>query len=211
MADGDRLCLAAALVRAVSDGCWHEHDHDWARAHMQQVWRDSLQLDAGAARAVEHLPADADVTPIHNALRLLRPRCVLEESLAALVLLAVGTNCYGARLRAGLRRLCSCLDVRWSVVGGAEVMLAAALERRPQAMAQKPAAAARTVSTYDRWRRFGAIGAATIVGGGLVALTGGLAAPALAGSVTAAGGIIGGAMGGRHVVRTRDRGRCAAP
>ena len=65
---------------------------------------------------------------------MLRPRRLLEEALAALVLRAVRANRYSARLRAGLRRLCARLDVRWSLVGGVELLLAATLEQRRQAL-----------------------------------------------------------------------------
>ncbi|KAF1331098.1 hypothetical protein FI667_g4469, partial [Globisporangium splendens] len=92
---------------------------------------------------------------------------------------------YDARARTLLRQLADVMEIPWSAITTEEVLIgrtlfaeaiAMPLEKRPA----KP-------SIWD-WKRNAAIGAAAVTGGALLAITGGLAAPAIAASLTALGG-----------------------
>ncbi|CAM0870961.1 unnamed protein product [Alopecurus aequalis] len=86
---------------------------------------------------------------------------------------------YDARHRVALRLLATWLDVKWIKMEAIEVMvacsaMAAAKEQEQSGENESPK------SKWAKWKRGGIIGAAALTGGALLALTGGLAAPAIA-------------------------------
>lgn len=92
---------------------------------------------------------------------------------------------YDARARVLLRRLADVLGLEWRRVTLEEVVIGRALFAEATAMPLEKVAAAPSV--WD-WKRNAAIGAAAVTGGALLAVTGGLAAPLIATSLTALGG-----------------------
>ncbi|KAJ8549176.1 hypothetical protein K7X08_032883 [Anisodus acutangulus] len=88
-------------------------------------------------------------------------------------------NGYDARHRVALRLLATWLNVRWIKVEAIETMVACSAmvllkEEESKEENQSPD------SSWAKWKRGGIIGAAALTGGTLMAITGGLAAPAIA-------------------------------
>lgn len=92
---------------------------------------------------------------------------------------------YDARARVLLRRLAGVMGIEWRLVTLEEVAIGRALFAEATAMPLEKIAAAPSV--WD-WKRNIAIGAAAVTGGALLAITGGIAAPAIAAGFTALGG-----------------------
>ncbi|CAL4934355.1 unnamed protein product [Urochloa decumbens] len=94
------------------------------------------------------------------------------------------TKGYDARHRVALRLLATWLDVRWNKMEAVEIMvacsaMAAAKEEEQSRESSSPS------SRWENWKRGGIIGAAALTGGTLMAISGGLAAPAIAAGFTA--------------------------
>ncbi|KAG9142624.1 hypothetical protein Leryth_020645 [Lithospermum erythrorhizon] len=86
---------------------------------------------------------------------------------------------YDARHRVALRLLSTWFDVKWIKVEAIETMVASsamALLKEEEAKENDPSSKGK----WDKWKRGGIIGAAALTGGTLMAITGGLAAPAIA-------------------------------
>ncbi|TDH67266.1 hypothetical protein CCR75_001870 [Bremia lactucae] len=92
---------------------------------------------------------------------------------------------YDARTRTLLRRLVLAMELHWSDVTREEVDIGKALFAEATAMPLDKVPAKPKVTD---WKRNATIGAAAVTGGALLAVTGGLAAPAIAASLTALGG-----------------------
>ncbi|KAF6989400.1 hypothetical protein CFC21_006738 [Triticum aestivum] len=91
---------------------------------------------------------------------------------------------YDARHRVALRLIATWLDVKWIKMEAIEIMvacsaMAAAKEDEKSRESTSPR------SRWQKWRRGGIIGAAALTGGTLMAISGGLAAPAIAAGFTA--------------------------
>ncbi|XP_044959283.1 transmembrane and coiled-coil domain-containing protein 4-like [Hordeum vulgare subsp. vulgare] len=91
---------------------------------------------------------------------------------------------YDARHRVALRLIATWLDVKWIKMEAVEIMvacsaMAAAKEEEKSRQSTSPR------SRWQKWRRGGIIGAAALTGGTLMAISGGLAAPAIAAGFTA--------------------------
>ncbi|RZC66542.1 hypothetical protein C5167_010237 [Papaver somniferum] len=87
---------------------------------------------------------------------------------------------YDARHRVALRLLATWLDIKWIKVEAMEVMVASsamALMKQAEPAEQESKS---PKGKWAAWKRGGIIGAAAITGGTLLAITGGLAAPAIA-------------------------------
>ncbi|KAK8444748.1 hypothetical protein SEVIR_9G193900v4 [Setaria viridis] len=94
------------------------------------------------------------------------------------------TKGYDARHRVALRLLATWLDVKWNKMEAVEIMvacsaMAAAKEEEQSRENSSPS------SRWENWKRGGIIGAAALTGGTLMAISGGLAAPAIAAGFTA--------------------------
>ncbi|CAM9511132.1 unnamed protein product, partial [Discosporangium mesarthrocarpum] len=102
------------------------------------------------------------------------------------LLVLVALNCgYDARTRVTFRRVCAAMGVPWQPkLSEAESILASEVYQRIQGGRE-----GRELKG-DRWRGL-KIGAAMVSGGTLLAVTGGLAAPALAAGLAASGSVIG--------------------
>lgn len=86
---------------------------------------------------------------------------------------------YDARHRVAIRLLATWLDVKWITVEAMEIMVACsamdAVKEEVQSQENES-----EKSKWSKWKRGGVIGAAALTGGALMAITGGLAAPAIA-------------------------------
>ncbi|KAG8092255.1 hypothetical protein GUJ93_ZPchr0012g20371 [Zizania palustris] len=91
---------------------------------------------------------------------------------------------YDSRHRVALRLLATWLDVKWIKMEAVEIMvacsaMAAAKEEEQSRGNESPN------SKWENWKRGGIIGAAALTGGTLMAISGGLAAPAIAAGFSA--------------------------
>uniref|UniRef100_A0A0D9VNK1 DUF726 domain-containing protein n=1 Tax=Leersia perrieri TaxID=77586 RepID=A0A0D9VNK1_9ORYZ len=86
---------------------------------------------------------------------------------------------YDARHRVALRLLSTWLDVKWVKMEAIEVMVACSAMAAAKEQEQSQESAS-PKSKWEKWKRGGIIGAAALTGGALLAITGGLAAPAIA-------------------------------
>ncbi|KAD7117676.1 hypothetical protein E3N88_04944 [Mikania micrantha] len=91
---------------------------------------------------------------------------------------------YDARHRAALRLLTTWFDIKWIKMEAIEVLISCSVMA---ALKQGELKENEHTSddSWEKWKRGGLIGAAAITGGTLMAITGGLAAPAIASGVSA--------------------------
>ncbi|KAK3224258.1 hypothetical protein Dsin_011283 [Dipteronia sinensis] len=87
---------------------------------------------------------------------------------------------YDARHRVALRLLATWLDIKWIKVEVIETMVACSAMAVRKAEESKDEETKSKESKWAKWKRGGIIGAAALTGGTLLAITGGLAAPAIA-------------------------------
>ncbi|KAM7262821.1 hypothetical protein ACFE04_000504 [Oxalis oulophora] len=87
---------------------------------------------------------------------------------------------YDARHRVALRLLATWFDIKWTTVEAVETVVACSALALLKQKEGKQEETKSTDDTWAKWKRGGIIGAAAITGGTLMAITGGLAAPAIA-------------------------------
>uniref|UniRef100_A0A7N0ZTS2 Transmembrane and coiled-coil domain-containing protein 4 n=1 Tax=Kalanchoe fedtschenkoi TaxID=63787 RepID=A0A7N0ZTS2_KALFE len=87
---------------------------------------------------------------------------------------------YDARHRAALRLLTTWFDLKWIQMEAIETIVASSAMALKKEQEAKEEESQTPKSKWDKWKRGGIIGAAAITGGTLMAITGGLAAPAIA-------------------------------
>ncbi|KAF6145422.1 hypothetical protein GIB67_029191 [Kingdonia uniflora] len=87
---------------------------------------------------------------------------------------------YDARHRAALRLLATWLDFKWIKMEAMEVIVACSAMALMKEENPKEEETKISESKWSKWKRGGIIGAAALTGGTLLAITGGLAAPAIA-------------------------------
>lgn len=87
---------------------------------------------------------------------------------------------YDARHRVALRLLATWLDVKWMKMEAMEVIVASSVMALVKNGEKKEEEFKSSEDSWSNWTRGGIIGAAAITGGTLMAVTGGLAAPAIA-------------------------------
>ncbi|XP_027356983.1 transmembrane and coiled-coil domain-containing protein 4-like [Abrus precatorius] len=92
---------------------------------------------------------------------------------------------YDARHRVTLRLLAVWLDVKWNEMEAMEAMVAFSLMESASKDGTKEEESVVSETNWDKWKRGGIIGAAAVTGGTLMAITGGLAAPAIAHGLSA--------------------------
>ncbi|KAK9678745.1 hypothetical protein RND81_11G231000 [Saponaria officinalis] len=92
---------------------------------------------------------------------------------------------YDARHRVALRLLATWLDVKWVKVEAMETMIACSVMALAKEQELKQGDAKSEEDSWAKWKRGGIIGAAAVTGGALMAITGGLAAPAIAAGFSA--------------------------
>ncbi|XP_057806898.1 uncharacterized protein LOC131021664 isoform X2 [Salvia miltiorrhiza] len=86
---------------------------------------------------------------------------------------------YDSRHRVALRLLATWFDVKWIIMEAIETMVACtamAILKEEESKEEGKS----SESSWEKWKRGGIIGAAALTGGTLMAITGGLAAPAIA-------------------------------
>ncbi|XP_063937825.1 uncharacterized protein LOC108193349 isoform X4 [Daucus carota subsp. sativus] len=89
-------------------------------------------------------------------------------------------NDYDARHRVALRLLSTWFDIEWIKMEAIETIVASSAMAILKERNSKQQEADSSQSRWAKWRRGGIIGAAALTGGTLMAITGGLAAPAIA-------------------------------
>ncbi|KAE9607714.1 hypothetical protein Lal_00014126 [Lupinus albus] len=87
---------------------------------------------------------------------------------------------YDARNRVALRLLATWLDIKWTKMEAIETMVACSAMAFIKEQESNKEEVRSKESKWAKWKRGGIIGAAAITGGTLLAVTGGLAAPAIA-------------------------------
>ncbi|KAK2996632.1 hypothetical protein RJ639_024935 [Escallonia herrerae] len=87
---------------------------------------------------------------------------------------------YDARHRMALRLLATWFDVKWIKMEAIETMVACSAMALLKEEESKEEGTQSPTSSWAKWKRGGIIGAAALTGGTLMAITGGLAAPAIA-------------------------------
>ncbi|MED6174291.1 hypothetical protein PIB30_067790 [Stylosanthes scabra] len=87
---------------------------------------------------------------------------------------------YDARHRVTLRLLATWLDIKWTKMEAIETMVSSAAMAMIKEQESKKEETQLNESKWAKWKRRGIIGAAAVTGGTLLAVTGGLAAPAIA-------------------------------
>ncbi|XP_048335113.2 uncharacterized protein LOC107424393 isoform X3 [Ziziphus jujuba] len=92
---------------------------------------------------------------------------------------------YDARHRVALRLLATWLDVKWIKMEAIETMVACSAMAIAKGEESNEEESKSSGKKWDKWKRGGIIGAAAITGGALLAITGGLAAPAISAGLTA--------------------------
>ncbi|KMT09516.1 hypothetical protein BVRB_6g129820 [Beta vulgaris subsp. vulgaris] len=92
---------------------------------------------------------------------------------------------YDARHRVALHLLATWLDIEWGKVEAMETMIACSVMALAKELESKREETDSEKSSWAKWRRGGIIGAAAVTGGALMAITGGLAAPAIAAGFSA--------------------------
>ncbi|XP_062143976.1 probable lipase MIL1 isoform X2 [Alnus glutinosa] len=93
---------------------------------------------------------------------------------------------YDARHRVALRLLATWLDIKWAKMEAIEVMVACSAMALAKEKESKGGEGKQSSERkWAKWKRGGIIGAAAITGGALMAVTGGLAAPAIAAGLSA--------------------------
>uniref|UniRef100_A0A5B7BNS4 Putative transmembrane and coiled-coil domain-containing protein 4 isoform X2 n=1 Tax=Davidia involucrata TaxID=16924 RepID=A0A5B7BNS4_DAVIN len=92
---------------------------------------------------------------------------------------------YDARHRVALRLLATWFNVKWVKMEAIETMVAYSAMALLKEEESKEEEAQSSKSSWAKWKRGGIIGAAALTGGTLMAITGGLAAPAIAAGFSA--------------------------
>ncbi|KGN53277.1 transmembrane and coiled-coil domain-containing protein 4 [Cucumis sativus] len=92
---------------------------------------------------------------------------------------------YDARHRLALRLLSTWIDIKWMKMEAIETMVACSAMALAKSVAEMGEESPTKESNWDKWKRGGIIGAAALTGGTLMAITGGLAAPAIAAGFSA--------------------------
>ncbi|KAK7252945.1 hypothetical protein RIF29_37261 [Crotalaria pallida] len=87
---------------------------------------------------------------------------------------------YDARHRVALRLLATWLDIKWAKMEAIETIVASSAMAFIKEQESNKEETQSKESSWDKWKRGGIIGAAAVTGGALMAITGGLAAPAIA-------------------------------
>nr|CAB3499161.1 unnamed protein product [Digitaria exilis] len=95
------------------------------------------------------------------------------------------TKGYDARHRVALRLLATWLDVHWNKMEAVEIMVACSAMAAAREEERQSRENSSPSSRWENWKRGGIIGAAALTGGTLMAISGGLAAPAIAAGFTA--------------------------
>lgn len=93
---------------------------------------------------------------------------------------------YDARHRVALRLLATWFDIKWTKMEAIEIMVAcSAMALAKEGESKREEEKQPSKSKWAKWKRGGIIGAAAVTGGALMAITGGLAAPAIAAGLSA--------------------------
>ncbi|XP_060588948.1 transmembrane and coiled-coil domain-containing protein 4-like [Ruditapes philippinarum] len=124
---------------------------------------------------------------------LMAEECLKESRqplIVELITIAINEGCYDARMRVLIKHIAWQLRVTWDDVEAIEEEFAETLEYDTYVMSEEEMKEKAKKSRNRKVKRYALIGLATVGGGALIGLTGGLAAPLVA---AGAGAVIGGA------------------
>nr|KAI8731962.1 transmembrane and coiled-coil domain-containing protein 4-like isoform X3 [Biomphalaria glabrata] len=113
-----------------------------------------------------------------------------EPIISQLLAIGIGQGCYDARMRVLIKHLAWRLKVGWETVEDLEIYMSETLALSQYEMSEEEKLEKLKRAKRRKFKRYALIGLATLGGGTLIGLTGGLAAPLVA---AGAGAIIGGA------------------
>ncbi|PVD36937.1 hypothetical protein C0Q70_03930 [Pomacea canaliculata] len=116
-----------------------------------------------------------------------------------LISIAVSQGHYDARMRVLIKHVAWLLRVGWSQVEEMECIFAESLNTEKYEMSQEEKLEQQKKAKRSKYKRFALIGLATVTGGTLIGLTGGLAAPLVAAGASAIIGGVGAAAVGSTV------------
>uniref|UniRef100_M4B213 Uncharacterized protein n=1 Tax=Hyaloperonospora arabidopsidis (strain Emoy2) TaxID=559515 RepID=M4B213_HYAAE len=175
-ADGEICILLCASGR--TEIPYKSHRYDWTFSSRTKV--TALKTHQSEARKQLNNSVTSDALD-ESHVRFFRLQVV--KKLLEVTIKSVG---YDARARTLLRRLVLTMNLQWADVTQEDEKIGQTLyaEATATLLAKKEAMEPKG---WD-WKHHAAIGAATVTGGALLALIGGLAAPAIAASLTVLGG-----------------------
>ncbi|KAK3583743.1 hypothetical protein CHS0354_022776 [Potamilus streckersoni] len=180
---------AVSLLKLFEDE-WHS---EFKKKTLQLVLEHLSQSESSCKTMFLVMEGEgmSDASPFVDAL-LKEPR--LKESrmplLEDMVGMAVSNGCYDARWRVLIKYMCLQLRISWDDIEQVETTLAETLEESAYEMSEEEKQEKAKKRRKEKIKRYVLIGIATVGGGTLIGLTGGLAAPLVA---AGAGAIIGGA------------------
>ncbi|CAM6013771.1 unnamed protein product [Sphagnum balticum] len=175
-----------AMVRSVQDKQGYPDTNDSQTHPVGRVFQSNRQESWGFTATAKSLTTPRKVAVLYTLLA----GCVADSPAEKAGKTAMKTG-YDARQRSALRLLALWLDIDWSKMAAMELMVAymamAAQKEREQKHVDDEEVAQ---SRWSQWRRGGLIGAAALTGGAILAITGGLAAPAIAAGMAALGAAV---------------------
>ncbi|KAL7192991.1 hypothetical protein ACSBR2_024741 [Camellia fascicularis] len=181
--------------------CKYENDHQQKCSTDRQSKSEVPKMDLGTPEETNHnmisiekatnqSDSHMDEKPLEEVMMLSYHRkvTVLYELLSACLSdIPEGNKCskqrrkgYDARHRVALRLLTTWFDIKWTTMEAMEIMIACSAMSLAKGEQSKEGDTQSPDGSWDKWKRGGIIGAAALTGGTLMAITGGLAAPAIA-------------------------------
>ncbi|XP_061189624.1 transmembrane and coiled-coil domain-containing protein 4-like [Saccostrea echinata] len=183
----------SALCAVSLSQLFDEQDSSFKKKTLEQIMKH-LCLSKQASESIMVMMEDNCCDdPRAFADSLLEEECLQKNGLPVitdLVTLAVCNGHYDARMRTLIKYIAWQIRINWDQVEDIESLLADSLEAREYKLSEEEEKEKAKTDKRKKIKRIALIGLATVGGGTLIGLTGGLAAPLVA---AGAGAIIGGA------------------
>ncbi|XP_046579571.1 transmembrane and coiled-coil domain-containing protein 4-like [Haliotis rubra] len=182
--------LCAVSLRLLFGDSWHRNfKKDTLNAILKH-----LDQPSQVCESIQALLAGQGVEETNPYVDLLFEEEVLKNNgdpiVTDLVTMAITKGCYDSRVRVFVKHAAWQLRVSWDVLEDIECQLAETLGSNQYVMTDEEIKEKKRVATKSKVKRIALISLATIGGGTIIGLTGGLAAPLVA---AGAGALIGGA------------------
>ncbi|XP_067658581.1 transmembrane and coiled-coil domain-containing protein 4-like [Haliotis asinina] len=182
--------LCAVSLRLLFGDTWHRNfKKDTLNAILKH-----LDQPSQVCESIQALLAGQGVEETNPYVDLLFEEEILKNNgdpiVTDLVTMAITKGCYDSRVRVFVKHAAWQLRVSWDVLENIECQLAETLGSNQYVMTEEEIKEKNRVATKSKVKRIALISLATIGGGTIIGLTGGLAAPLVA---AGAGALIGGA------------------
>ncbi|XP_060074419.1 transmembrane and coiled-coil domain-containing protein 4-like [Ylistrum balloti] len=184
--------LCAVSFLQLFEDKWH---NDFKKASMERIV-EHLHLPSQARDSVMAIMEGQGFDDARPYVDMVLDEPVLEKSgvpvVSDLIALSISNGCYDSRMRVLIKHIAWQLRVSWDTLEETEASMVDSLDSASQytyEMSEEEKKEKQKNSRKEKAKRFALIGLATTVGGTLIGLTGGLAAPLVA---AGAGAIIGG-------------------